>query len=80
MATTGDVRVASGAQISAKNIAARSSSITFLGSGTDPGTGLVIDAGLQAALLRIRGDGHLRPFLVTAAWAAAGLALAYRFA
>jgi filamentous hemagglutinin family protein len=50
LATTGDVRVASGAQISAKNIDARSSSITFLGSGADPGTGLVIDGGLLAAL------------------------------
>ncbi len=50
LATTGDIRVASGAQISAQNIAARSSSITFLGSGNDPGTGLVIDGGLLAAL------------------------------
>jgi len=50
LATTGDVRVASGALISARNFSAISSSITFLGSGTDPGTGLVIDAGLLAAI------------------------------
>ena len=50
LATTGDVRVQPGAQLSAGNFSAISSRVTFLGSGNDPGTGLVINSGLLVAL------------------------------
>jgi filamentous hemagglutinin family protein len=50
MVSTGDVDVQSGALISGTNISAISSSITFVGSGTAPASGMVIDAAIMAEL------------------------------
>jgi filamentous hemagglutinin family protein len=50
MASTGDVDVQSGAVISGTNISAISSSITFVGSGAAPASGMVIDADIMAEL------------------------------
>jgi len=49
-ASTGDTRVAAGASLSTRNFSAISSSITFVGSGAAPTSGMAIDAGLLAAL------------------------------
>jgi hypothetical protein len=50
IATTGDAQVQSGAMLSAANISAISSSITFVGSGSAPTGGMVIDASLLSSL------------------------------
>jgi filamentous hemagglutinin family protein len=50
IATTGDTQVQSGALLSAANLSVLTSSITFLGSGAAPTSGMVIDADLLALL------------------------------
>ena len=62
LASTGDLRVEDGAMLSAKNFSALSSSITFVGAGVAPSSGMVIDVGLMAQLAQseIRQSAKLR--------------------